>query len=385
MVSALLGPSPDPFVRPEKTKGWPVSWEHKGSAFGAFGYLPHCDLVPWDQERAKAPERAWPADGAVCRLYDGKRKNKTAWKPTTWQHHGPSFPAVAPLATSLSAPALRNLQKKAKRDKESKPTELDQSLDRTRAHSVACLTAATISSWSRQSLSSPSHASNKAMSNASHGESRMPSKASRRPSKAEKGESVPVRSASKRRQSEPAWKIYGEILLDWWCNNSVTVTTGHNRSFNLSTTLKGLQNWSKHTEGLAAAVSANRCLSRCAARCIFGLRSTTVSICVLCDDFPCSKRWRASNPEICNSWNLKHKNIQQFFGFTMQLTRLMLWPWQSTWAKYAALMLFVRQIGCWTWASSMWWKHWSARCPRPCDMWHGWHSLTLTRQIRVKS
>ena len=215
MVSALLGPSPDPFVRPEKMKGWPVSWEHKGSAFGTFGYLPHCDLVPWDQERAKAPERAWPADGAVCRLYDDKRKNKTAWKPTTWQHHGPSFPAVAPLATSLSAPALRNLQKKAKRDKESKPPELDQSLDRTRAHSVACLTAAaTISSWSRQSLSSPSHASNKAMSHASHGESRMPSKASRRPSKAEKAESVPVRSASKRRQSEPAWKIYGEILLD---------------------------------------------------------------------------------------------------------------------------------------------------------------------------
>lgn len=299
MVSALLGPSPDPFVRPEKMKGWPVSWEHKGSAFGTFGYLPHCDLVPWDQERAKAPERAWPADGAVCRLYDDKRKNKTAWKPTTWQHHGPSFPAVAPLATSLSAPALRNLQKKAKRDKESKPTELDQSLDRTRAHSVACLTAAaTISSWSRQSLSSPSHASNKAMSHASHGESRMPSKASRRPSKAEKAESVPARSASKRRQSEPAWKIYGEILLDWWCNNSVTVTSGHNRStmFNLSTTLKGLQNWSKNTEGLAAAVSANRYLSRCAARCIFGLRSTTVSICVLCDDFPCSKSWRASKP-----------------------------------------------------------------------------------------
>eukprot|EP00435_Cladocopium_sp_Y103_P027415 s1341_g6.t1 len=112
-VSALLGPSPDPFVRPERSKGWPASWEHSGSAFGRFGYLPHCDLVPWDVERAKAPERSWPADGAVCRLYDGKRKEKAAWKPTTWKHHGPSFPAVPSLATSLSTPALRSLQRKA--------------------------------------------------------------------------------------------------------------------------------------------------------------------------------------------------------------------------------------------------------------------------------
>lgn len=218
-VSALLGASPDPFVRPERSKGWPASWEHSGSAFGRFGYLPHCDLVPWDVERAKAPERSWPADGAVSRLYDGKRKDKAAWKPTTWKHHGPSFPAVPSLATSLSTPALRSLQRKAsKTAKERVRGRSDSrsvsraSEDIERARSVTCITAATAAMSTRQSFSSPSRASKASPSLAEEsrssksGHAAFDARSTRRHSEA-------IDAQSTRRHSEP-WKIVGEILLD---------------------------------------------------------------------------------------------------------------------------------------------------------------------------
>lgn len=218
-VSALLGASPDPFVRPERSKGWPASWEHSGSAFGRFGYLPHCDLVPWDVERAKAPERSWPADGAVSRLYDGKRKDKAAWKPTTWKHHGPSFPAVPSLATSLSTPALRSLQRKASktakervRGRSDSRSDSRASEDIERARSVTCITAATAAMSTRQSFSSPSRASKASPSLAEEsrssksGHAAFDARSTRRHSEA-------IDAQSTRRHSEP-WKIVGEILLD---------------------------------------------------------------------------------------------------------------------------------------------------------------------------
>eukprot|EP00438_Fugacium_kawagutii_P035200 Skav204734 [mRNA] locus=scaffold1854:139695:140303:+ [translate_table: standard] len=202
MSSALLGSSPDLFTRHERQKAFAVTWEHKGSAFGRFGYLPHCDLVPWDQERAKAPERSYPKDGAVCRLYDTKRKEKDDWKPTTWSHHGPSFPPVKPLATSLSAPALRELRHKALQTvKGTRPRGRSESKRASEDGGRSMVTAATAATTRRHSCSSPSKAGSKESHAGSvSGESRRSSKAA-------------VPEVRTRRLSEP-WKIFGEILVD---------------------------------------------------------------------------------------------------------------------------------------------------------------------------
>ena len=196
MSSALLGPSPMPFLRKERQKAWPASWEHKGSSFGTFGYLPHSDLVLWDQERAKEPERNWPAHGAVCRLYDPKRVNKAAWKPTTWQHHGPSFPGGFP---------------------SKEPPKALRKLERTRRASVAMASTAAMSTSSL----TPS-----VTRSVSQSVSRL-TRSSASPRAASKSESVPsqVPSAksdfksdfkSVRRKSEHSepWTIVGEILPD---------------------------------------------------------------------------------------------------------------------------------------------------------------------------
>ena len=193
----FLGPSFSRLPPREHLKAWsPVAWEHQDSCFGFTGYLPQKDFNAWDKERAGNPERTWPADGAVSKLYDFRRKGKPAWKPTTYVHKGRCFPLEAPLL-----PGQRLLLKPKRQPK-------------TRARSLATLfqddASASALQQSMATCGSPRSLTSQT-SHASHASSTSVLTASRKPSKPPAGPAQPL---DRRRKSEPGkvWNTFGEVL-----------------------------------------------------------------------------------------------------------------------------------------------------------------------------